>query len=212
MIKTILWDFDGVILNSMQIRDWGFQQIFKGYKQELVDQLLVFHRKNGGLSRYLKIRYFFEELLGKSISEEVVKEYASKFSSLMRKELTNPQNLILDAVKFIEDNYKKYNFHIVSGSDQEELRFLCRELKINTYFISIHGSPTIKNILVKNVINNYHYQTEETCLIGDSVNDFDAALNNNISFYAYNSIYLKDHSIGIYIKTLSNYNFLNSNV
>ena len=48
---------------------------------------------------------------------------------------------------------------------------------------------------------------EETCLIGDSVNDFDAAVKNNISFFAYNSIYLKDNSIGIYINTLYNYKF-----
>lgn len=207
MIKTVLWDFDGVILDSMKVRDWGFEQIFNNHKKELVNQLLVYHRKNGGLSRYVKIRYFFEEILGKSITEEVVNEYASKFSFLMRKELTKPENLILDAVEFIKNNNKNYNFHIVSGSDQEELRFLCKELNIKKYFKSINGSPTIKNILVKNVINANNYRIEETCLIGDSVNDFDAAVKNNISFYAYNSIYLKDNSIGIYIKALSNYKF-----
>ena len=133
MIKTILWDFDGVILDSMKVRDLGFEQIFKDHNKELIDQLLVFHRKNGGLSRYVKIRYFFEELLGEYISEEVVKEYAGKFSLLMRKELTNTKNLILDSVKFIENNYENYNFHIVSGSYQEELRFLCKELRIKKY-------------------------------------------------------------------------------
>ena len=29
MKKTVLWDFDGVILDSMKVRDWGFEQIFK---------------------------------------------------------------------------------------------------------------------------------------------------------------------------------------
>ena len=207
MIKTILWDFDGVILDSMKVRDLGFEQIFKDHNKELIDQLLVFHRKNGGLSRYVKIRYFFEELLGEYISEEVVKEYAGKFSLLMRKELTNTKNLILDSVKFIENNYENYNFHIVSGSDQEELRFLCKELRIKKYFKSINGSPTQKNILVQNVINKNNYKIEETCLIGDSVNDFDAAIKNNILFYAYNSIYLKNNSVGLYIEELANYKF-----
>ena len=63
MIKTVLWDFDGVIIDSMKVRDWGFEEIFKDYDQELIDKLLAFHRKNGGLSRYVKIRYFFEELI-----------------------------------------------------------------------------------------------------------------------------------------------------
>ena len=33
MIKTILWDFDGVILDSIKVRDWGFEQIFKDYSK-----------------------------------------------------------------------------------------------------------------------------------------------------------------------------------
>ena len=132
MVKTIFWDFDGVILDSMKVRDWGFEQIFKSFKKEDIDRLLKYHRENGGLSRYVKIRYFFEELLSQSIEEEEVLVYAQKFSRLMRKELINPSNLIVDSVKFIKNNFKRYNFHIVSGSDQEELRFLCKELKKTT--------------------------------------------------------------------------------
>ena len=107
MIKTVLWDFDGVILDSMKVRDWGFEEIFKDFDKELIDKLLAYHRKNGGLSRYVKIRYFYEELLGKSITEQGVLEYAQKFSVLMRKELTNPKNLILDVVEFIKNNHQK---------------------------------------------------------------------------------------------------------
>ena len=129
-MKTILWDFDGVILESMKVRDWGFEEIFKDFDQELIDKLLAYHRINGGLSRYIKIRYFYEELLGKSITEKRVLEYAQNFSELMRQELTNPKNLILDTVNFIKNNHQNYNFHIVSGSDQEELRFLNKELGI----------------------------------------------------------------------------------
>ena len=36
-IKTIFWDFDGVILDSMPIRDYGFAKIFKEFDKELVD-------------------------------------------------------------------------------------------------------------------------------------------------------------------------------
>ena len=32
-IKTILWDFDGVILDSMAVRDWGFKEIFKDFSR-----------------------------------------------------------------------------------------------------------------------------------------------------------------------------------
>ena len=134
-MKTILWDFDGVILDSMKIRDWGFEGIFKIFDKDKVSQLLVYHRKNGGLSRYVKIRYFYEVILEKNITEKELQKYANQFSLLMKNKLVNPKNLIQDSLNFIKENHKKYNFHIVSGSDQNELRFLCKELKINHLFL-----------------------------------------------------------------------------
>ncbi len=38
--KVIFWDFDGVILDSMSIRDYGFKEIFKAFKQSEIDSLL----------------------------------------------------------------------------------------------------------------------------------------------------------------------------
>ena len=186
-MKNILWDFDGVILNSMKVRDWGFEEIFKNFDQELINELLIFHRKNGGLSRYVKIRYFYEKILSKSISEEKIDKYAESFSVLMKMELIKSENLILDSLDYIKTNHQKYNFHIVSGSDQLELRFLCKELKIAQYFNSIHGSPTPKNQLVSNLLDTYQYDKENTCLIGDSINDYEAAEYNEISFFNYNN-------------------------
>ena len=205
MVKTILWDFDGVILDSMKVRDWGFEQIFKNFKKKDVEILLKYHRENGGLSRYVKIRYFFEKILNQPIDQEEVFVYAEKFSRLMKKELINPSNLILDSVKFIKNNFNLYNFHIVSGSDQEELRFLCKELNINKYFKSINGSPTEKIILVKNILNNHDISLENYCLIGDSINDYEAAKNNKICFYNYNNKSISH--LGIPIKTFSNFSF-----
>lgn len=202
-MKTILWDFDGVILDSMEVRDFGFKEIFKSFDKDQVNQFIDYHRVNGGLSRYVKIRYFFETIIQTPITEHQANMYAIKFSNIMRKELTDPKNLIDDSVEFIKKNHSKYNFHIVSGSDQEELRFLCRELRLVPYFISIHGSPTAKNILVEQLLSSCGYLNNETCLIGDSINDFDAALANGIAFYGYNNGQLKNK--GNYIDTFTNF-------
>ena len=193
MVKNILWDFDGVILDSMPIRDWGFREIFKNFDKKDVDALLVYHNLNSGLSRYVKIRYFYEKILGKEISDDKVLEYAGNFSTLMKQELTNMANLIQDSVSFIKDNFKKYKFHLVSGSDQTELRFLCEKLGISQYFLSIHGSPIPKKELVSNLLKQENYQITETCLIGDSINDKEAAEHNDITFIGYNNLALNNN-------------------
>lgn len=193
VFNNILWDFDGVILDSMKIRDWGFREIFKDFNDDKVDKLINYHRENGGLSRYVKIRYFYENILGISIEQEKVLSYANEFSILMKVRLTDKSNLIVDSVNFIKKNFNKFNFHIVSGSDQKELIFLCSELGLSDFFLSIHGSPTAKKILVRDLIKNNDYDRSKTILIGDSINDYEAAEDNDISFFGYNNLDIKNN-------------------
>ena len=81
--------------------------------------------------------------------------------------------------------------HIVSGSDGKELNFLCEQLDLATYFSTINGSPTPKNKLVKGLLEEYSYPKNKTCLIGDSINDFEAAEVNQIDFLSYNNEKIK---------------------
>ncbi|MDN5097925.1 HAD family hydrolase [Aliarcobacter butzleri] len=202
-IKTILWDFDGVILDSMPIRDFGFAKIFEEFDKELVDKLLEYHSLNGGLSRYVKIRYFYNILLKEDVSDEKVQELADKFSIIMKTELANKKYLIHETVDFIEKNYQNYNFHIVSGSDRKELNYLCKELDLTKYFKTIEGSPTPKNDLVKKILEKYKYDPKECILIGDSINDYEAANLNGIKFYGYNNVKLK--KLDGYIKNFGDF-------
>ncbi len=189
--KNILWDFDGVLIDSMPTREYGFREIFKNFDQRLVDELIDYHCLNGGLSRFHKIKYFYNELLNQDINEYDTQHLANNFSTIMRKELTNSKYIIRDSMDFVENNYKKYNFHIVSGSEHNELNYICKELEISKYFLSINGSPTPKNTLVENLLHSKNYNSDETILIGDSINDYEAAKINKIDFFGYNNKKLK---------------------
>lgn len=189
--KNILWDFDGVIMDSMPVRNKGFELVLSDYPKEEVQELMKFHLNNGGLSRYVKFRYFFEEIRKKNVSEDEISVWASRFSKVMRKNLTDNKLLIKDTCNFVMENYTNFEMHIVSGSDQEELRFLCKELNLDSFFISINGSPTPKINLVENLLKQFNYRTKDTILIGDSINDYEAAKSNNIDFFGYNNLGLK---------------------
>jgi len=191
VIQNIIFDFDGVILDSMPIREFGFRQIFSAYDDTLVEKLLAYHEANGGLSRYVKIAYFYEEILGEPISQSEINRLAEAFSKIMRKALTDKKYLITQTVDFLENNHHYYRMHIASGSDQEELRYLCHALGVAEYFLSIHGSPTHKNDLVAMILSEHCYVKEETILIGDSMNDYIASDINGIAFYGYNNTTLQ---------------------
>ena len=185
--SIILWDFDGVLMQSNEVRDRGFEIVLKSYTDHQVSQLMDFHRKNGGLSRYVKFRYFFEEILKKEITENEILELANSFSIIMKDLLVDSKLLITETIEFIRKNYTKYKMHIVSGSDGNELRYLCKELGIDHYFLSIHGSPTPKKELIRQLLLNQNYLKKECVMIGDSINDWDAAHENGIDFLAYNN-------------------------
>lgn len=201
--EVFFWDFDGVIMDSMKVRDEGFEIVLKDYPRPQVQKLMEFHKNNGGLSRYVKFRYFFEEIRNENVSEEKVKVFANKFSEVMMERLMDKTLLIQDSLDFIENNHQNYVFHIVSGSDGQELNLICEELGINKYFLTINGSPTPKIELVERLIQKFGYDITRIVLIGDSHNDYEAAIRNNISFYGYNNENLKELSSN-YIESFQN--------
>jgi phosphoglycolate phosphatase-like HAD superfamily hydrolase len=193
-IQTLLWDFDGVIMDSNAVRDRGFEEVLKEFPQTEVDALMAFHRDNGGLSRYVKFRHFFEYIRGESVTEAEVQKWADKFSGIMMKLLINPNLLIQETLDFIKANAHQYNMHIVSGSDQTELRQICKSLDIAKFFNSIHGSPTPKNDLVGALLDDQSYDKNTCLLIGDSKNDYEAAKVNGIQFMGYGNEKIKANS------------------
>lgn len=193
-IKTIFWDFDGVLMNSNKIRDIGFEEVLKEFPEAEVSELMKFHQKNGGLSRYVKFRYFFNDIRNEKISESELEKWTNRFSEIMLNLLIDPNLLIEETVSFVKENYKSFNMHIVSGSDGVELRKICRAIGIDQYFSTIEGSPTPKVDLVRNILLNNKYVQKECLLIGDSINDYEAANDNEIYFKGYNNSEIEEHS------------------
>ena len=204
MIKEpiIIWDFDGVIMDSNAIRNNGFEEVLKEYPKEEVSRLMDFHNTNGGLSRYVKFRYFFEEVRNETISEEQVLFWANKFSEIMLQRLGEKKLLIQETYQYILENHLNKKMHIVSASDQTELRLICEKVNINKLFKSIHGSPTTKILNVSKLLEENNYNNTDVVLIGDSINDYQAAEKNNISFRGYNNIKLEE--LGNYISEFNN--------
>ena len=198
MIKNIIFDFDGVILDSIPVKSEGFRKLFENFPKNKVDELIEYHMYNGGMSRYKKIEYFFTKILNKSILNEDILKYAKRYSQITKEELAQKKYLIKDTLNFIKQNYKKYNMHIASGADESDLKYICSRLNLEKYFLSINGSPKVKSKIVKDILEQNNYKQEESILIGDSINDYEASHMNGIEFYGYNNIDLNNKNKYIY--------------
>jgi beta-phosphoglucomutase-like phosphatase (HAD superfamily) len=56
MIETIIFDFDGVILESVTVKTEAFRELFSS-EPDCPDEIVEFHKRNGGMSRYDKFRH-----------------------------------------------------------------------------------------------------------------------------------------------------------
>lgn len=189
--KIHFWDFDGVLIDSMHVRDIGFRIVLKDYPEEVVNELLEFHKRNGGLSRYVKFRHFFQKVLNENVEEEKIEQLAYNFKKIMLSHLIDKELLIDTTNLYIKKNYKQKKMYITSGSDEEELIQICKGVGIFKYFEQIKGSPTSKIININNLILENGFMKKDCILIGDSINDYDAAVANKISFAGFNNHYLK---------------------
>jgi len=203
MIKNIIFDFDGVILDSIPVKTEAFRNLFKAFPTDKVNELIEYHICNGGQSRYLKIEYFFNEILGKAINKKEILAYAENYSLLTKEELSKKKYFIEETLEFIQKNYKKYAMHIASGASEDDLYYICNKLDLNEYFISINGSPMLKSLIIEDILLNYKYKKEETVLVGDSFNDFEAAKNNKIIFYGFNNKELKSLNNTVYLEKIN---------
>ncbi len=62
MIKAIIFDFDGVICESVEAKKIAFQKVFADYPEHL-DAITEHHMANGGISRFVKFEYIYKNIL-----------------------------------------------------------------------------------------------------------------------------------------------------
>ncbi len=182
MINTIIFDFDGVILDSNQTKTQSFLELYKNEKKKHKELILSFHKDNLGLSRFKKIDYFQKEILKKDYDEKNIKNKLDLFSKIVLKNILKCQ-FIEGVINFIKNlNIKSINLFISSGSPEKELKYICNKLKIENYFVNIFGSPDSKISHIERIIKKYKVKNEEILFIGDSLLDYRISLATNVKF------------------------------
>ena len=184
--KHIIFDFDGVLAETNYIRFEGFELLFKDYPSDQVNRLVQYAMNNGGISRYEKIRLFFEQIRQESISDDRVQFLAKRYSDLVKEKVADAEP-VRGSLEFLNRYHRDYGFVVVSGSDQEELREVCRLRKIDHFFVEILGSPTAKELNIAFLLAKTGWDKKECLFVGDSINDYEAAQKNDIDFLARNT-------------------------
>lgn len=179
--KSIVFDCDGVILDSNRIKTDAFRKALAEEPVELVDTFIQYHKENGGVSRYIKLQYYFNEIKKQEEYSQTLDDALARFAAIVREELIKaPMIEGVEAFLYLCQANKVPCF-VNSGGDQEELREVFVERGIEHLFSMILGSPASKK---ENLAKLFAEDRLSTPILfyGDAYSDYLAAKAYEIDF------------------------------
>lgn len=178
--KVIIFDFDGVLLESVEIKDHAFKTLFKDYPEHL-EEIMEYHFSNNATVRFDKFRYITEIILGKSYDKGTEKSLSKIFSDLVFRSLVECP--FVNGAKEILDFFRdKIPIYIVSRSPADELEKILEIRKLKKYFKKIYAVPWLKPDAIRDIRERENITHEDIVFVGDSEEDFEAARSTCVFF------------------------------
>ena len=181
--KQIIFDFDGVIVDSHKVKNRAYYELFSKYGKKTSKKILSYHLQNEGKSRYIKFRYIIEKILNEKVTEKKLKFYSKKFDQITLKKIFKLK-VSKSLLNFFKNNKNKFLSYISTGTPQKIINEIVKKKKIYHFFQKVYGSPKKKIEHIKKIKKN----KKKTIFIGDSFEDFDSCKKTNTKFI------LKEHN------------------
>lgn len=184
---TLVFDCDGVILNSNSIKTQAFYRSALPWGVEAANKLVAYHVANGGISRYKKFSYFLDSILPEFHPSLIpgrdgpgLAELLLAYTEIVCSELITCA--VADGLEALRSATPSARWLIVSGGDQLELRHVLTQRKLASYFDGgIFGSPDCKDSILAR--ESYQQSIRNPSLfLGDSRYDHEVSVRFDMNF------------------------------
>ncbi len=182
VLSLIIFDCDGVILESVDCKSRAFERIGREYGLAAGEALLQYHLAHGGVNRVQKFQWFFQEVLGREIGPEEMESLKKKFADYALDEVraSGPVPGVLDVL----DRWKGHvPMYVASGAPHEELVDILENKGLAHYFAGIYGAPPGKTELLRLILRVSGLPASNALMVGDSDTDRYAAEAVGARFY-----------------------------
>lgn len=177
---TIVFDCDGVILDSNKVKTGAFYKAALPYGESAARELVSYHIQNGGVSRYKKFEYLLDKLVAPDVAGPDLGELLACYASEVRLGLMTCA--VASGLHELRARTPGVRWLIVSGGAQPELREVFEARGLTDLFDGgIYGSPDTKEeILAREIVERNIVQP--ALFLGDSRYDHVAASASGLDF------------------------------
>ena len=179
-IKIICLDFDGTVIESNDIKDKAFSEIFSEFPEHK-KYMMNYHLNNNSIDRYQKFKFFVNNILKENKSQDLVEELVLKFN-LLTDEAIYKCPYVDGAILFLEEYFEKIDLYLLSATPEINLRKILTERKIKQYFKMIYGAPINKVNIINDIILKRNVRADEILYIGDTQEDLKVAFETKTNF------------------------------
>ncbi len=180
--SILVFDFDGVLADSVEVKTDGFVEIYEPFGKEVVAKVVDHHRNNGGMSRYKKFKYYHQELLNKNISDIEVAYLSDKFSSLVVERVIDAPEIPGAGDFLVQFCTNKTLCVVNSATPTNEIIKIINARGLSHFFNDVYGSPNTKKENLVEIQKQYGINIKNGIFIGDAMSDFNAAQSMGMSF------------------------------
>lgn len=168
--RAVVLDFDGVVLESNEIKTEAFGLLFPA----CADDAVRIHLEDQGVSRYEKFRRIYREVLGRPLDEAEVERLDRRFSGLVRERVLACA-FVPGAERFLAERHARCLLFVASATPQAELREIVAARGLRRYFRGVYGSPAAKREILAGILAAEALAPGEAVFVGDAAADRESA-------------------------------------
>lgn len=199
-IRAVVFDFDGVILESAEVKTDAFVELYAAHGPDVVAAVRAHHLANLGISRFKKFAWIAEHVLRVPLAEAESAALGVRFSDLaLAKVLAAPfvpgAEAALAAVGALG-----LPMFVASGTPGDELRMIVERRGLAGWFREVHGAPREKPEVLRDVMARHGLVPEAVLFIGDGMSDYKASRAAGTHFLARDTPALHDEWVALGVR------------
>lgn len=179
--RAVMFDFDGVILDSAGLKNEAYATLLSDRPPEVVRRIREYSHRNGGVTRRDRFRHIFAEILGEPLPPHELGRLCAAFEeAVLDRVLAAPE--ITGARAFLERHHRERALFLISGTPLDELLMICRRRGYADFFRGIGGAPARKPEWIRRFLEEHALAPGEVVFVGDAITDLDAARECGLRF------------------------------